>query len=129
MKHLFVIVFTLLSTTTLFAQEPTAGHDSFKQDEQLKAALIKMDMTPFVDQPVSFICDTMERVVKAPDLNLLMKTTISIPKNSEVKKASETNNGYVQSYGIYNADDALMYVRFTLNSLTGKLEEVVVEKN
>jgi hypothetical protein len=54
---------------------------------------------------------------------------LPVINNTVLKKASETNNGYVQSFGLYKGDDALYYVRFNLNPLSGKLEEVVVEKN
>lgn len=127
MKKLFSIALILFSISA-FAQEE---HESFKKDAELKAAFMKLDMSTFMEEPVNFICDTVDKTPRtAAALNLLMKTYIPFPKNTHVQKASETNNGYVQSFGIYNkTDDALMYVRFTLNPISGKLEEVVVEKN
>jgi len=126
MKSLFLIVFSLF-TFSVFAQEE---HESFKKDAELKEAFLKLDMSAFMSEQVNFICDTIDKTPKTVDaLNTLMKSTILFPKNTVVRKASETNNGYVQTFGIYTkTDDALMYVRFTLNPLTGKLEEVQVEK-
>lgn len=105
-------------------------HESFKKEAELKAAFLKMDLTPFMEEPVNFICDTLDRTAKtAGSLNELLKLCVTFPKNTTVRKASETNNGYVQTLGIYKNDDALMYVRFTLNPESGKLEEVLIEKN
>lgn len=106
-----------------------AEHESFKQDKELETALVQKNLTPFITEPVIFIFDTLERQVNAVDLQKLMKTYLPVVKNTVIKKASETNNGYVQTFGLYKADDALYYVRLTLNPLTAKLEEVVVEKN
>lgn len=127
MKKLLLSAFALIVTSSLFAQ---TQHEAFKKDKELQAALLKYDMKEFVAEPVSFVFDTLERNVNAAELSKLMKTYIPEVKNTAFKKASETNNGYVQSFGLYTKDDdALYYVRFTLNPLSGKLEEVVVEKN
>lgn len=106
-------------------------HEAFKKDAELKTAFMRLDMSAFMETPVNVICDTLDRTVHSPSsLNALLKTCITFPKNTSVRKASETNNGYVQTFGIYNKnEDALMYVRFTLNPESGKLEEVVIEKN
>jgi hypothetical protein len=126
MTRLFLYLLLFLPYGLSAQQE----HESFKQDAELKNALLKLDMTPFFEEPVNFVCDTIDKTPKtAFSLNTLMRTYIVFPKNTEVKKASETNNGYIQSFGIYKGDDALMYIRFTLNPLSGKLEEVMVEKN
>ena len=127
MKKLLTLVLLALSVT-VFAQEE---HEAFKKDAELKEAFLKLDMSTFMGTEVNFICDTIDKTPHtSAALNALMKTNIQFPKNTVVKKASETNNGYVQTFGIYNkTDDALMYVRFTLNPLTGKLEEVQVERN
>lgn len=125
MKLLYTLLFAFASTTAM-AQ---AQHEAFKKDQELQTAFVNKDLSAFMDEPVTFIFDTLERQVNAAELQKLMKTYIPTVKNSVVKKASETNNGYVQSFGLYKGDDALYYVRFTLNPLTGKLEEVMVEKN
>ncbi len=123
-----IVLICLTFSISAFAQEE---HESFKKDAELKAAFLKLDMTAFVEEPVNFICDTIDKTPKtAAALNTLMRTYITFPKNTQVRKASETNNGYIQNFGIYNkTDDALMYVRFSLNPISGKLEEVMVEKN
>lgn len=127
-KWITLLLLAFAFATPALAQEE---HESFKKDEELKQAFISLDMSSFMQEPVNFICDTIDKTPKtAMALNTLMRTHILFPKNTTVKKASETNNGYVQTYGIYNkTDDALMYVRFTLNPISGKLEEVLVEKN
>ncbi|MFA6261181.1 MAG: hypothetical protein WC760_06930 [Bacteroidia bacterium] len=127
MKSLF---FSLLFFG-FFAANAQEEHEAFKKDAELKTAFMRLDLTAFMETPVNVICDTLDRTVNTPSsLNALMKTCVEFPKNSSVRKASETNNGYVQTFGIYNkAEDALMYVRFTLNPESGKLEEVMIEKN
>lgn len=118
----------LLSNITL-AQTQMKEYDSFKKENELKAAFLKFDMAAFTQDNVVFVCDTIERQVKPSELNELMKTYVRIPRNTQIKKASETNNGWVQTFGIYKGDDAIMYIRFTINPDTEKLEEVNVEKN
>ncbi len=86
-------------------------------------------MTAFAQDNVVFVCDTIERQVKPSELNDLMRTHVRFPRNTQIKKASETNNGWVQTFGIYKDDDAIMYIRFTINPDNEKLEEVNVEKN
>jgi len=128
MKKLLLSALAIIATTVVFAQ--TQQHESFKKDKELQEALLKFDLREFMDAPVNFVFDTLERQVTSAELTKLMKTYISTPKNTAFRKASETNNGYVQSFGLYTKDDdVLYYVRFTLNPLTSKLEEVVVEKN
>ena len=104
-------------------------HESFQHDKELKAAFLKFDLTPFISDKTNFKIDTVEKVVNAKDLNNLMKEYILVPKNAQIRKASESNNGYTQTYGVYKGDDALTYVRFTLSQLDGSLQEVSVEKN
>lgn len=127
MKKLLIAAALLFSiSNALFAQ---TQHEAFTKDKELHSALLKYDLKEFVDEPVLFTCDTIEKKANATQLSVLMKTHLPVIKNTVIKKASETNNGYVQSFGMYQGDDALYYVRFTLNPLSGKLEEVVVEKN
>jgi hypothetical protein len=121
--HTLVLVFASL---TAMAQ---AQHEALKKDKELEAAFVQKDLSAFIDQPVTFVFDTLERQVNSAELQKMMKTYVPNVKNGVIKKASETNNGYVQSFGIYKDEDALYYVRFTLNPLSGKLEEVAVEKN
>jgi hypothetical protein len=127
MKKLLLLTTLLLSiSATLFAQ---TEHEAFAKEKELHTALLKYDLAAFVDEPVLFTCDTVEKKANAAQLSALMKTHLPVIKNTIIKKASETNNGYVQSFGMYQGDDALYYVRFILNPLSGKLEEVTVEKN
>lgn len=123
------LALVMLFCNSIFAQTQMKEYDSFKKEHELKTAFLKFDMTAFAQDNVVFVCDTIERQVKPAELNDLMKTHVRIPKNTQIKKASETNNGWVQTFGVYKGDDALIYVRFTLNPDTEKLEEVSVEKN
>jgi hypothetical protein len=125
-KLLIAVTFFFSISSALFAQ---TQHEAFTKDKELHNALLKYDLKEFVDEPVLFTCDTVEKKANATQLSALMKTHLPVIKNTVIKKASETNNGYVQSFGMYKGDDALYYVRFTINPLSGKLEEVVVEKN
>jgi hypothetical protein len=127
-----IILFTLLLALSCFtasSQPQIQMHESFKKDKELKDAILKNDLTPFYSNKVVFMFDTTEREVQLRELNSLLKSSLQIPRNGEIKKASETNNGYVQTFGIYKNDDALYYIRFTMNQITGMLEEVHVEKN
>jgi hypothetical protein len=127
MKKLLLTLSLVCSGLFLFAQ---TQHGSFAQDKELENALLNYDMKAFVTEPVMFTADTVERKVNAADLSILMKQYFPQVKKTVVKKASETNNGYVQSFGMYNQEeDALYYIRFVMNPLTAKLEEVVIEKN
>ncbi|MES2780101.1 MAG: hypothetical protein V4651_09430 [Bacteroidota bacterium] len=127
MKKLFLATALFFSlSTVLFAQ---TQHEAFAKDKELHTGLLAYDLKEFVDEPVLFTCDTVEKKANAAQLAALMRTHLPVLKNTVIKKASETNNGYVQSFGMYQGDDALYYVRFTLNPLSGKLEEVVIEKN
>lgn len=130
MYKTFLTILTLtLFTINSFAQTQMKEYDSFKDETGLKAAFLKFDMTKYAQDNVTFVCDTIEKQVKPSELNSLMKSYINIPRNSQIKKASETNNGWIQTFGVYKGDDAIMYVRFTISPVTGKLEEVNVEKN
>jgi hypothetical protein len=126
MKKILSTLGIICCSTLLFAQ---TQYEAFKQDKELEMAIINYDMKAFITEPVTFICDTVERHVNAKDLSLLMKEYMPTIKKTVIKKASETNNGYVQSFGMYKEEDALYYIRLTLNPLTGKLEEVEVTKN
>ena len=104
-------------------------HESFQRDKELKAAVLKFDLSIFINDKTNFVVDTIEQMVNSKDLNKLMKEFIPLPKNSQIRKASESNNGYTQTFGVYKGDDALTYVRFTFSQETGALQEVSVEKN
>lgn len=125
LKHLFLFALIAIS----FCASAQAEHESFKQDKELLSAVVQRDLKEFILEPVTFTYDTLERQVSALELTGLIKQYFPVVKNTIIKKASETNNGFVQSFGMYKGEDALYYIRCTLNPLTGKLEEVVVEKN
>ncbi len=129
MKQIVLTIAALLTFTFAQAQTQIREYGAFKKESELKSAFQKFDMSAFTKAKVLFVCDTLEKEASLAELNELMKTYIPIPKKSEVKKASETNNGWVQTFGIYKGDDALMYVRFSISPETEKLEEVFVEKN
>ncbi|MFI5221199.1 MAG: hypothetical protein ACHQK8_02655, partial [Bacteroidia bacterium] len=95
----------------------------------LRAAFLRFDMTPFVKGPINFVCDTVQQTVEVKELNRLIRRHVKIPRNAQILKASESNNGYTQTYGVYKGDDAILYITFTLNQENGILEEVDVETN
>jgi hypothetical protein len=133
MRKLFSVFIFILFGLGAYAQTEEQHnvelYESFKHDKELKAAFVKFDLTPFATGPVKFILDTVEKVVNIAEMNKLMKRYVSIPNNAQVRKASESNNGYTQTFGIYKGDDALTYVRITLSQEDGTLQEVAVEKN
>jgi hypothetical protein len=133
MKKIISTIFVTLLFFSAKAQlnEHTESelHESFQRDKELKAAVLKFDLTLFINDKTNFVVDTIERLVDSKDLNKLMKEFIPLPKNSQIRKASESNNGYTQTFGVYKGDDALTYVRFTFSQENGALQEVSVEKN
>lgn len=122
-----LIIICALSFTSFAQQMREFG--AFKKEAELKSAFLKFDMSSFTKGKVLFVYDTLERAASVSELNNLMKSYISIPKKAVIKKASETNNGWIQTFGIYKDDDALMYIRFSISPETESLEEVFVEKN
>jgi hypothetical protein len=105
-------------------------YGSFTKEAELMEAMSNYDYTKLVNSNVLFSYDTLETEVNLADLNALMRKYVILDKNIKIKKAAETNNGYVQTMGLYNKnEDALMYVRFEFSPLDGKLKEVYLEKN
>jgi|688.fasta_scaffold39992_7 hypothetical protein len=128
MKHkcIFILLFTFTSVIG-FAQ---TMYGSFTKEAELMEAMSNYDYTKLVNSNVLFSYDTLETEVNLADLNALMRKYVILDKNTKIKKAAETNNGYVQTMGLYNKnEDALMYVRFEFSPLDGKLKEVYLEKN
>jgi hypothetical protein len=128
MKHkcIFLLLFTFTSVIG-FAQ---TMYGSFTKEAELMEAMSNYDYTKLVNSNVLFSYDTLETEVNLADLNALMRKYVILDKNTKIKKAAETNNGYVQTMGLYNKnEDALMYVRFEFSPLDGKLKEVYLEKN
>jgi len=128
MKHkcIFLLLFTFTSVIG-FAQ---TMNGSFTKEAELMEAMSNYDYTKLVNSNVLFSYDTLETEVNLADLNALMRKYVILDKNTKIKKAAETNNGYVQTMGLYNKnEDALMYVRFEFSPLDGKLKEVYLEKN
>jgi hypothetical protein len=128
MKHkcIFLVLFTFTSVIG-FAQ---TMYGSFTKEAELMEAMSNYDYTKLVNSNVLFSYDTLEIEVNLADLNALMRKYVILDKNIKIKKAAETNNGYVQTMGLYNKnEDALMYVRFEFSPLDGKLKEVYLEKN
>jgi hypothetical protein len=128
MKHkcIFLLLFTFTSVIG-FAQ---TMYGSFTKEAELMEAMSNYDYTKLVNSNVLFSYDTLETEVNLAVLNALMRKYVILDKNTKIKKAAETNNGYVQTMGLYNKnEDALMYVRFEFSPLDGKLKEVYLEKN
>ncbi|MEI6507197.1 MAG: hypothetical protein WCO54_01855 [Bacteroidota bacterium] len=129
MKNIIIILLLSVISFGSKAQHQLKLYDSFKKDAELKEAILKFDMTPFMADKANFVCDTVVRVVDLVEMNKLLRKYLHLPKNAQLKKASESNNGYTQTFGIYKDDDAISYIRFTISQTEGTLEEVFVEKN
>ncbi len=105
-------------------------HESFAKEAELMEAITKYDFSKLTNENVVFSYDTIQADVNVTQLNALMRKYVVVDKNTKIKKAAETNNGYVQTLGLYNKqEDALMYVRFEFSPLDGKLKEVQLENN
>lgn len=126
MKKIFLLILLTIGSYITYAQ---TLHDSFQRDIELEAAIQRYNLTSFIDQPVNFICDTIEKTASAVEINAYLNIYAPRVKNSVIRKASETNNGFVQTYGVYKNEDAIYYIIIKLNSLSGFLEELVIEKN
>jgi hypothetical protein len=125
-KYFLLIVFLVLSLAG-FAQ---TLYGSFAKEAELMEAMTKYDFSKLTNENVIFSYDTIQADVNVTQLNALMRKYVVVDKNTQIKKAAETNNGYVQTLGLYNKqEDALMYVRFEFSSLDGKLKEVQLENN
>jgi len=124
---IITILFTLLLLGIMaFGQ---AQHDAFLKDKELEQSMLKYDFKSFIDEPVLFISDTTERNLTSNELTAYLNFYLPKVKGASIKKASETNNGFIQTYGLYKQDDALYYIVLKLNPLSSKLEELVVDKN
>lgn len=105
-------------------------YESFAKEAELMEAITKYDFSKLTNENVIFSYDTIQADVNVTQLNALMRKYVVVDKNTKIKKAAETNNGYVQTLGLYNKqEDALMYVRFEFSPLDGKLKEVQLENN
>jgi len=122
----FALIFSLIMTIAANAQ---TQYEAFSKEKDLHDAMKSYSFNQLIDEPVLFMCDTIEREVKADELNFLMRSCVVIDKKTIIKKAAETNNGYIQTLGVYKNDDALMYIKFEFDQQTSKLKEVVIEKN
>lgn len=125
LKTAAIISFCLLTLPAISQTQ----YEAFGKENELHNAMKTYNFNQLIDEPVLFMCDTIERQVKAEELNLLMKTCVVTDKKTVIKKAAETNNGYIQTLGVYKNEDALMYIKFEFDQQTSKLKEVVIEKN
>jgi hypothetical protein len=126
LKLSVVATFAFFMSLSALAQ---AEHESFTKDNELLQAVVKKNITPFASEPFMFICDTMEKQVTDIEANQLLALMVPTIKGSVINKASETNHGYVQTFGLYKNDDALYYIRLSLSPLSGKIEEIEIKQN
>jgi hypothetical protein len=111
-------------------EEDIKEFEYFKNIAPLREALKKRDLAPYLATEVLWISETNEVSVSAHEANTLLKSTIKLPPKYTIKQASETNHGYVQTFGIYGADEvAIYFVALRINMQTKKVEEIRVTIN
>ena len=129
MKKLFLIAFTFLAFAAQ-AQEKIKEFENYNKTPQLLSALKKFDLTPFLAEEVLFVFDGNESTMKPSEINKALKNHIKLPKRYVISHASETNHGYSQTFGVYDAEEIPLYfVAFRISQLTQKIEEVRLTAN
>ena len=115
---------TSKSQTTDPIEYQTYGY--FNKEKELRSAIFKSDFSKLINGSVTFSINNKEKIVNASEINRLIKKYM--PKDANIRKSSETNNGYTQIYGAYKGYDALVYLTLTFN-MDGELTDVTVDKN
>lgn len=129
MKKIIFIAFTFLAFAAQ-AQEKIKEFENYNKTPQLLSALKKFDLTPFLAEEVLFVFDGNESTMKPSEVNKALKSHIKLPKRYVISHASETNHGYSQTFGVYDADEIPLYfVAFRISQLTQKIEEVRLTAN
>ena len=129
MKKLFLIAFTFFAFAAQ-AQEKIKEFKNYNKTPQLLSALKKFDLTPFLADEVLFVFDGNESTMKPSEVNKALKNHIKLPKRYVISHASETNHGYSQTFGVYDAEEIPLYfVAFRISQLTQKIEEVRLTAN
>lgn len=129
MKKLFLIAFTFFAFAAQ-AQEKIKEFENYNKTPQLLSALKKFDLTPFLADEVLFVFDGNESTMKPSEVNKALKNHIKLPKRYVISHASETNHGYSQTFGVYDAEEIPLYfVAFRISQLTQKIEEVRLTAN
>lgn len=126
MNKLITILVALATAITGWSQ---TQFEAFNRDNDLNNSLKTFDFSSFIDQEVTFTFDTLERKTDAAGLMVLMKQFVVVDKKAILKKAAETNNGYLQTFGVYKNDIATLFIRFEFDPESMKLKEVFLEKN
>lgn len=103
-----------------------ATHAYFSKEKEVRSALVKCDLSKFFKDDVTMTLDGKDKVVNLSKLNQALKKFM--PAGCNLKKASETNNGYTLSFGAYKGDDALAYITVVFNS-DGVLTDIMLEEN
>jgi hypothetical protein len=129
MKKLLLLAFTFLSFAA-HAQEKIKEFENYNKTPQLLSALKKFDLIPFLADEVLFVFDGNETTMKPADVNKALKSHLKLPKRYVVAHASETNHGYSQTFGVYDADEVPLYfIALRISQLTQKIEEVRLSAN
>lgn len=126
MNKITTLLFVLIISISGWAQ---TQYEAFNRDADLNNCIKTFDFTTFIDKEVTFTFDTLERQTDAAGLMALMKQYVVVEKKAVLKKAAETNNGYLQTFGIYKNDVAVIFIRFEFDPESMKLKEVFLEKN
>ena len=124
----FLLLLPLISWSQ--SQAKIREFDHFSKVNELMEALKKFDLTPFLEQDVTWIADTLETRLPLDKVSRNLKGSIKLPKKYTVAQASESNHGYTQTYGFYDSEEVAVYfVTMRINPLTQKVEEVKLEAN
>jgi hypothetical protein len=127
MRKLIITLVSIALSSFAYAQQM---HEAFKKETELMMAVKSFDYSALAADVVVFEFDTLHQEVDVAGLNKLIKNYLVPGKQQTFRKAAETNNGYIQTIGLYTkTDDAVMYIRFEFDPLTSKLIEVVLERN
>jgi hypothetical protein len=105
------------------AQDKIKEFENYNKTPQLLSALKKFDLTPFLADEVLFVFDVTDNSYTPAQVNRALKSNMKLPKKYMIAHASETNHGYSQTFGVYDADEIPIYfIAFRINQLTQKLK-------
>ncbi len=129
MKKWIIFSFMLIAFAA-GAQDKIKEFENYNKTPQLQSALKKFDLTPFLADEVLFVFDGTDNTYSPAQVNKALKSNMKLPKKYAINHASETNHGYSQTFGVYDADEIPIYfVAFRINQLTQKIEEVRLTSN
>ena len=129
-RFIFLSLLFVCATQVSLAQEQIKEYEYFKKVPQLREALRTFTLDPFLDKQVLWVGDSTDETVASSQVNKMLRAAIKLPKKFTVAQASETNHGYAQTFGFYDAEEvAIYFVSFRIKMDTQKIEEIRVVAN